>query len=101
MNTNCPWCNAPIAPGPKCPKCGAIYAKAAAIRLHGRADLTDDATAPDSGMHSIVAFEECIDIVGKPAVANPTLEWKFCVTALPLALILGLLFHASSLGHFL
>jgi hypothetical protein len=35
----CPWCNAPRAAGPTCPRCGANYAKAELIKTQGRAQV--------------------------------------------------------------
>lgn len=100
MSDQCPWCGAPVVPGPKCPKCGAIYAKAEAIRLHGRAALPDDtikvtpSDEADPATLFIQGYEE-------PLVADPVLEWKYCMFALPSVLLLGIVFHAFSLGHFL
>ena len=45
MNATCPWCNAPRDAGPTCPGCGANYAKAEAIKAHGRAALPDAAAS--------------------------------------------------------
>lgn len=100
MSEFCPWCNAPTAAGPKCPKCGAIYAKAQAIRLHGRVEASAGDVAanvgidPDADPSLTYGFDELV-------VTDPALEWKYCVFALPIVLILGIVFHAFSLGHFL
>jgi hypothetical protein len=37
---------APQADGPDCPRCGANYAKAEAIKKHGRAEVAVAAAAP-------------------------------------------------------
>jgi hypothetical protein len=109
MNENCPWCGAPAVAGPKCPRCGAIYAKAEAIRLHGRADSPEDEPAQNAeeGARQPPAPEPALLIYGDEfsndaiRIADPALEVKFCMAALPIALILGVVFHAFRLGHFL
>jgi len=101
MSDQCPWCSAPIAPGPKCPKCGAIYAKAEAIRLHGRAPSPDDELKPDMSVEMDSAESSMTYGFEELAITDPALEWKYCLFALPTALILGVIFHAFELGHFL
>src|SRR3954468_21167149 len=98
MSATCPWCSAPRDTGPTCPKCGAIYAKAEAIKAHGRAVMATS--------EPVVRFEEPVldlelDIGDAPGTASRVedaeLEWKFCVGAIPAALILAIIFHASGL----
>jgi hypothetical protein len=101
MSERCPWCEAPIAPGPKCPKCGAIYAKAEAIRLHGRASAPEDVPKVEEPAEEISPESLLVHGYDEPLLADPVLEWKFCLFALPTVLVLGVLFHAFSLGHFL
>ena len=110
MNATCPWCNAARETGPggplSCPSCGAIYAKAEAIRAHGRAIATPAAAASPVGppVHAGLdpaAMAAQFD-VDNPAdewqlVDDPGLEWKFCVGAIPIALVLAMIFHASGL----
>ncbi len=98
MSATCPWCSAPRDTGPTCPKCGAIYAKAEAIKAHGRAVVA----APEP----VVRFQEPVldlelDIGDAPwtasRVEDASLEWKFCAGAIPAALVLAIVFHASGL----
>ena len=102
MSPFCPWCEAPRAQGPKCPQCGAIYAKAEALRSGGRAPvsrvLTDPTspTPPPAGAPAPRTPGVSFD----PDVATVT-EWKLRAAAVPAALGIALLFHASALGHFL
>jgi hypothetical protein len=100
MSTDCPWCSAPIAPGPKCPRCGANYAKAEAIRLHGRANAQCDAHAEDAEVQTTPESLLIMYNDEPPLVADVVMEWKYCVVALPVMLILAIIFHAFSLGHF-
>ena len=79
MNT-CPWCSAPRGPGAACPRCGANYAKAALIKTQGRAIV-------EPGVAAVIAGAE------DTAVDDPRLEWKLCVAAIPVALVLALAFH--------
>jgi hypothetical protein len=101
MSANCPWCATPLVPGPKCPRCGAIYAKAEAIRLHGRANLPEEdqvknAEQPPASESALLIYSN-----ERPQVTDPELEVKLCMAALPIVLILGMIFHAFNLGHFL
>ena len=98
MNATCPWCNAPRDTGPTCPRCGAIYAKAEAIKVHGRAQVV--AASPEVKIEP--AAPEISFDVANPAdewqlVDDADLEWKFCLGAIPVALVLALIFHASGL----
>lgn len=110
MNATCPWCNAVRDTGPSsplsCPSCGAIYAKAEAIKAHGRAVVAPVATAspaapavPGGPDPAPIALQFDVD---DPAdewqlVDDAGLEWKFCVGAIPVALVLAMIFHASGL----
>ena len=99
MTTTCPWCSAPRDTGPTCPRCGAIYAKAEAIKAHGRA-----APAVDPPQIPVEALDSAdwIYTEASPSqwqlVDDPELEWKFCIGAIPIALCLAIAFHASGLG---
>lgn len=96
MTTLCAWCEAPKQGGDICPSCGADYAKAEAIKKHGRvltaSDHHADFTEPDSNYNSnssgdspnyetIVGDEQYID--------DPHRERLICWYALP-----GMLFGA-------
>ena len=98
MTTTCPWCSAPRDSGPACPSCGAIYAKAEAIKAHGRA-------APGALPPPIAAqeFDSAASIDREASgdwaeVDDAELEWKFCLRAIPIMLFIAILFHVSSLG---
>src|SRR4051812_40814637 len=103
MNLTCPWCKAPREEGPRCPACGAIYAKAEAIKAHGR--------APVAALTPALAVEPMVDVLptilpaGLPddspleqPVEDWGLEYKYCLGAIPLALLLGIVLHAWTLG---
>jgi hypothetical protein len=97
MSATCPWCSAPRDTGPTCPKCGAIYAKAEAIKAHGRAHVLP--AAPE--IHIEEAFPAIPDIDNPPEewqlVDDAELEWKFCLAAIPVALVVAMLLHTSGL----
>lgn len=101
MTTTCPWCNAPRETGPTCPRCGVIYAKAEAIKAHGRAPAVPAAPAAQFAQ-AAPALQFDVDAGDPPdawqLVDDADLEWKFCLGAIPVALIAALLFHASGLG---
>ncbi len=96
MTALCPWCEAPRHDGPQCPKCGAVYAKAEALKagLAVPADEPDAAPAPLSSSSSPSPSWQ-----GEREAAR--LEYRLRLFAIPAALLLALIFHASSLGHFL
>ncbi|MGQ0652963.1 MAG: hypothetical protein ACT4P4_11985 [Betaproteobacteria bacterium] len=83
----CPWCNAPRADGPTCPRCGANYAKAELIRKQGRAAVAAPPVTPPAP--AVAAYAEPED-----RVEDAALEYKFCVAAIPAALALAVLLSA-------
>jgi hypothetical protein len=98
VSATCPWCNAPRDTGPTCPRCGAIYAKAEAIKTQGRASVAGpapaarvEAPAPVEPPLQNATGESSLE--GMPLVEDPVLEWKLCMGALPIALCLALAFH--------
>jgi hypothetical protein len=97
--TTCPWCSAPRTPGLTCPRCGADYAKAEAIKAHGRAApaVEQTAVAAEEFDAAAVVYEESSPDEWKE-VADAQLEWKFCVGAIPITLCIAIAFHASGLG---
>lgn len=98
MNATCPWCNAPRDTGPTCPKCGAIYAKAEAIKAHGRAVAVPAAPEVQNGQAAPAASFDVENPQDEwQLVDDPALEWKFCVGAIPVALVLAVVFHSSGL----
>ena len=99
MAATCAWCSAPRETGTTCPRCGAIYDKAEAIKSVGRAAavaqpqvVVEDVDAP-----GLVYTEEAPD--EWRAVDDPELERKFCLAAIPVALCVAVLFNVSGLGH--
>jgi hypothetical protein len=91
----CPWCSAPRDAGPACPRCGANYAKAEQIKAHGRA-VAAPAALPSQVQVQVqpeadLPVQDSLD--GLPLVDDPALEWKFCLAAIPAALVFGVLFH--------
>jgi hypothetical protein len=82
---NCPWCQAPRVSGENCPKCGANYAKAEAIR-QGKA-------APVAEARPTVSLAPAFEMAPEREVDDPRLELRFCIAAIPAMLALGVLFH--------
>jgi hypothetical protein len=103
MNATCPWCRAPRDTGPTCPECGAIYAKAEAIKAHGRASAV--AATPAVRIEEAAPPDLVLDVDNPPdewqLVDDAELEWKFCVAAIPAALLVALVVHVSGMGAFL
>jgi hypothetical protein len=98
VTATCPWCSAPRDTGPACPRCGADYAKAEAIKAHGRA-------APVEPAPVVIETFDAADTVDAQAargewrhVSDAQLEWRFCVGAIPIALCIAMAFQASGLG---
>jgi hypothetical protein len=99
MAAACPWCNAPRGSGPECPKCGANYAKAEAIKKQGRAGAL--ATAPAAPVSEPVEEAPALrggiqlaPLTEPEGIQDPALELKFCLAAIPAMLVLGILFNA-------
>ena len=101
MTSTCPWCSAPRDTGPDCPRCGANYAKAEAIKAQGRATPTTALPQPAAASTD----PQPLIYTEAPAewqpVSDPLLEWKFCMAAIPLAMVAAMLFHASGMGAML
>ncbi len=96
MAATCPWCNAPRASGPDCPKCGANYAKAEAIRKQGRAGAMAAApvAAPVEKPPTLRGGIQFAPLTEPEGIQDPALEFKFCLAAIPAMLLLGVLFNA-------
>jgi len=79
MTNTCAWCEAPKQTGPVCPSCGADYAKAAAIKAHGKASFEEPAASPafSEPESSPEEHEQLIP------VQDPAFEKKACLLALP------------------
>jgi hypothetical protein len=94
----CPWCNAPRDPGPSCPKCGANYAKAEAIKQQGRAAPV--AAAVEPGNTELARKLADFTVEEDPErVEDPLLEFKFCLAAIPAMLFIAVLFNITGMGH--
>jgi len=110
----CPWCGA-LSEGAaptKCPRCGAVYVKAAALaaglpataiseplQVAGGAAQTggrDEKAATQPAAPSRLALERVLS--DQP---EHRFEYRLRVWALPSSLLLAVLFHASATGHFL
>lgn len=97
----CPWCEAPRQDGPTCPRCGADYAKAEAIRMHGRAAVAvAAATQFDDGPEPLMFTDVDEDPEANPVIDDPQTEFRFCVAAIPLMLLIASAFHAVEWGRF-
>src|SRR5262249_39149184 len=97
----CPWCQAPRAEGPSCPKCGANYAKAESIKKQGKA-----AAAPAPVPAEPAIEEKTEEFVSKTRDLKPLseyvdlesrvdseAEWKLCLVGIPAAFLVALLMH--------
>ncbi len=99
MTTPCPWCSAPRDTGPACPRCGADYAKAEAIKAHGRAVPAVEQTpnpVEAADATDLLYIEESPDEWRQ--VHDAELEYRFCLAAIPVTLCIAIAFHASGLG---
>ena len=90
----CPWCQAPRAEGPNCPKCGANYAKAEAIKAQGKAAPVPE-TVPAAPPPRIVDLTNAVDPEDQ---VDSELELKFCIAAIPAFLAIGFLMHLALPG---
>src|SRR5258706_7164441 len=87
----CPWCNAPRDTGPSCTRCGADYSKAEQIKTQGRAVVSTRSASP-----VIQTIEEPLPDIMEGRVEDPALELKFCIAAIPAALLCGIAFHLAA-----
>ena len=95
ISNNCAWCDHPKDAGPTCSKCGADYAKAEAIKQHGKEDSkTISATATGALDNGFTM--EVIDSAA--AIEDPGLEKKICLGALPSMLAFAFLVQLSGFG---
>ena len=95
ISNNCAWCDHPKDAGPTCSKRGADYAKAEAIKQHGKADSkTISATATGALDNGFTM--EVIDSAA--AIEDPGLEKKICLGALPSMLAFAFLVQLSGFG---
>ncbi|BDG06905.1 hypothetical protein [Anaeromyxobacter paludicola] len=109
MPETCAWCGALRGPGPKCPACGAVYAKAEALRAGAAAPRPPAAAAGDELAAPLSAAEPLAPpLPGAPAAARfdgvldaLRLEWLLRLGAVPAALAIAALVHRSPLGHLL
>jgi hypothetical protein len=91
----CAWCKHPKTGGIICSNCGADYAKAAAIRQHGKVQ----AVAPDPSAPSVaeVGFTVQVDD-SSDGIEDPKLEKQLRLLALPSMLVAGFLVQATGFG---
>lgn len=94
-SNNCAWCEHPKDAGPTCSKCGADYAKAEAIKQHGKAD-SEPVSATATGAIDSGFTMEAVDTAA--AIEDPALEKKICIVALPSMLAFAFLVQLSGFG---
>jgi hypothetical protein len=101
MSATCPWCDAPRQAGPDCPRCGANYAKAEAIRTHGRAEVAVAAVPQAEDEPEVLIFAAADeDPEASAVIDDPQTEFRFCVAAIPLMLLVAIAFNAMGWGRF-
>ena len=92
---NCAWYEHPKDAGPICSKFGADYAKAEAIKQHGKADSkTISATGPNVLDNGFTV--EAVD--SATAIEDPALEKIICLAALPAMLAFAFGVQLSGFG---
>lgn len=96
--TTCPWCEAPRTDGPDCPRCGANYAKAEAIRTHGRAEVVPPTEAEVDAAR--IHIEEESDLTESEAIDDPQTEFWFSAAAIPAMLLVAIIFQSMEWGRF-
>jgi hypothetical protein len=106
----CPWCGA-LADDPaakKCPRCGAVYAKAAALvaglpalPAASRAQAATTAEPSDPPASVEPTSPEDPSTLGLFDEAEQRIEHRLRIWALPSSLALAVFFHSSNGGRFL
>ena len=101
MSPTCPWCQALRDSGPNCPKCGANYAKAEAIKKQGKAVPV----APVAAAEAPVEMPKHVGLIPGSLIEDPEevedldREWKLCAGAVPVMFLLAIAFHSFEIGH--
>ncbi len=101
MSATCPWCEAPRADGPRCPRCGADYAKAAAIRKHGRAEVAAPVAPAAEVAEAQIFIAGDAELETSEVIDDPHTEFWMCVAAVPAMLLIGILFQQFEWGRWL
>lgn len=100
MSATCPWCEAPRAAGPTCPRCGADYAKAEAIKKHGRAEVAVAAAPIEDAADARIFIAGDTERDDGAAIDDAHTEFWFCAAAIPAMLLLAIAFQATEGGRF-
>lgn len=95
----CPWCEAPRAEGTECPRCGANYAKAEAIKKHGRAEVTVAASPIDDAAAAQIFIDGDTELESSEAIDDPQTEFWMCVAAIPAMLLIAIAFQSMEWGR--
>ena len=97
----CPWCDAPRKDGPDCPRCGANYAKAAAIKKHGRAEVAVAAPPVEDLAAAQIFIAEDTELESSEVIDDTQTEFWFCAAVIPAMLLLGIAFQSMEWGRWL
>ena len=100
-SATCPWCEAPRQDGPDCPRCGANYAKAEAIRKHGRAESAVAALPAEDIPETQIFIAGDAELEDSEVIDDPQTEFWMCVAAIPAMLLIAVAFHAMEWGRFM
>jgi hypothetical protein len=95
----CPWCAAPRKDGPDCPRCGANYAKAEAIKAHGRAEVAAAPREEDEPEVLIYAADDGGQETNA-VIDDPQTEFWFSAAAIPAVLLVAIVFQSMEWGRF-
>lgn len=99
MSAHCPWCEAPRGVGENCPRCGANYAKAEAIRKHGRAEVAVPVAPEESVTNAQIFIAEDADLGDSEVIDDAHTEFWMCVAAVPAMLLIALAFQSMEWGR--
>ena len=97
----CPWCEAPRKEGPDCPRCGANYAKAEAIKKHGRAKVAVAAAPVEVAADAQIFIAGESELEDNEVIDDAQTEFWFSATAIPAMLLIGILFNQLEWGRWL
>ncbi len=98
--TTCPWCEAPRKDGPECPRCGANYAKAEAIKKHGRAAVTVAATPAEDLPEAQIFIAGDAQLDDNEVIDDAQTEFWFSAAAIPAMLLIAVAFQSMEWGRF-
>lgn len=98
--STCPWCEGPRQDGPDCPRCGANYAKAEAIKKHGRAEAAVPVAPVEEVADPQIFIAGEAELDNSEVIDDPQTEFWFSAATIPAMLLIAVIFQSMEWGRF-